>query len=300
MGGRGIDMSASVLRRRFAQIVGGLVAGAFLFCGASSVALAGPPVTSGLVLDLETTAGITMSGSVVTGWADQSGSGHNASASGTGSPTLAAHVFNGNSGLVFNGSTNVMTLAGQQLTSQQYTIFTVGFTNGTGTGYSEQLSNWSSSNMLTSVFIGDINTGTNYGMRFTDYLGGGAMSQSGVGDGAIVPHATSILAGVSGASSAQAYINGSLVYNDTSAIPTRNLGGTWFVGDQGSLNGEYWNGDIGAILVYNQALSTSQITQVQSYLASTYVPEETTPMLLTGLSALALCGLGTRRKKSPQ
>jgi hypothetical protein len=60
-----------------------------------------PIPSNGLSLWLKADAGVTLSGSNVTAWADQSGNGNNATASGT--PTLVANSLNGKSGISLDG-----------------------------------------------------------------------------------------------------------------------------------------------------------------------------------------------------
>jgi hypothetical protein len=68
----------------------------------STVVPGGVP-TTGLKLWLDAAKGVTLSGSNVTAWTDQSGSGNNV-ATGPGSPTFSASVINGQPGITFPGS----------------------------------------------------------------------------------------------------------------------------------------------------------------------------------------------------
>ena len=42
------------------------------------------------------------------------------------------------------------------------------------------------------------------------------------------------------------------------------------IGQQGNINGEYWNGDIAELLVYDRALSTTERQKVWSVLLDRY------------------------------
>jgi hypothetical protein len=65
----------------------------------------GAPPSTGLKLWLEAGAGVTLSGSNVTAWADQSGNGNNCSqATGADQPTFSSSTIGGQPGLVFSGS----------------------------------------------------------------------------------------------------------------------------------------------------------------------------------------------------
>ncbi len=79
-----------------------------------------------------------------------------------------------------------MSIAGQVITGQQFTIVALASDSTTGagnTGFREIVSNWDSSNSTTSVFLGT--TGYNpTAVRFTDQIGGAAdplHNQTGVG-----------------------------------------------------------------------------------------------------------------------
>jgi hypothetical protein len=63
---------------------------------------------SGLALWLKADAGVTLSGSNVTSWADQSGNGNNATAR-TGNATFVSSVINGKPVLRFDGTANLIT-----------------------------------------------------------------------------------------------------------------------------------------------------------------------------------------------
>lgn len=67
-----------------------------------------PSNISGLSLWLKADAGVTLSGSNVTAWADQSGNGNNATAR-TGNATLVSSVINGKPVLRFDGASNLIT-----------------------------------------------------------------------------------------------------------------------------------------------------------------------------------------------
>ena len=83
-----------------------------------------PPPTANLALWLDAGVGLTLSGTDVTTWADQSGNGRDAAASGTARPTFQSGGINGMPAISFNGTTNRMT-GPEVLTSGIATVFAV-------------------------------------------------------------------------------------------------------------------------------------------------------------------------------
>ena len=224
-------------------------------------------VTTGLTLWLEADKGLASDGST---WADQSGLGNNAAALPAGNPTVVPGVFNGLPAVEFNGQ--AMSFAAPVITTQQFTIvvLVVDKTNkhSTNTGFREIFSNWDGTNSDTSVFLGTAYIKPTK-VRFTDAIGGQDQGQTGVGTIGN-PQNGFVLTGVSSATDAEVYLGGKLLYNLTTALPPRDLSTSFYLGQQGSFAGEYWNGDIEEILVYNVALTPKQIKQDQAYLKAKY------------------------------
>jgi hypothetical protein len=260
-------------------------------------------VTSGLVLQLESDTGVTTDGTGhVTGWADQSGNGHDATA-GNG-PLLVSNVLNGLPVLRFDGSSTFLNLTGQVLTSQQFTIFavvndTASLNQGSPT-FREIISNWDTSNSVGSVFLGTDSYSNNDHARLSDDLGGAANGQLGAGT-LSSPADHFIFTGVSGSTDAAIYQGGTLLADKGSPLSSRNLTTGYTIGRQGTLGGEYWNGDIAAILVYNRELSASERSQVWGYLNQKYfgitsVPEPST-LVSCVLAAATLSGFHAVRRR---
>jgi hypothetical protein len=60
----------------------------------------------------------------------------------------------------------------------------------------------------------------------------------------------------------------------------------YVVGRQGSLNGEYWRGDIAELLVYNRELPAGELAQVWQYLGDKYLPGTFVwPLITSSLTA---------------
>lgn len=254
----------------------------------------------GAALLLESDAGITTDGSNrVTGWLDQSGNGHHASqAVEGGRPLLVNNVLNGLPALRFDGSTDFLGVAGQVITSQQFSIFAVVNDTETTGLYREVFSNWDPANTTTSVFLGSrfVNPSL-IRTRFTDQMGGAADGQAGVG---VLDDPTShfIFTGISGASDALIYQDQALIAQEGGPLSARILNTPYVIGRQGALNGEHWQGDIAALIVYDRELSAAERGQVWNYLGVKYfaVPEPGSAAL-TGLGVSAMIVVGVRRRR---
>jgi hypothetical protein len=232
------------------------------------------PVTSGLALWLSANSGVTTNGAgSVSAWLDQSGAGHSASQTSTGQqPTLASDASSGRATVHFGGN-QFLSLTGQVISLQTFTIVAVARDQRTDANFRELISNWDSTsgNQGTSVFFGT--TGLNpVRARLTDNFGGADQGQSGVGS-ITSPATLFIFTGVSGASSAAVYQNNALIASRSTSLTPRNLGGGYVVGRQGTGTfDEYWRGDISEMLAYDRELSGGELMQIWSYLAAKYLP----------------------------
>jgi len=96
------------------------------------------------------------------------------------------------------------------------------------------------------------------------------------------------------------YLNGKATgaVGEVAGTPVAYSVGT-YVGASGAGWGEYWNGDIAEIIVYNSVLNANQIGQVNGYLGEKYgiaVPEPSSLILLTvGLFGLIAYAWRKRR-----
>lgn len=284
----------------------------FLTCLVASpcVSRAGPlPVTSGLVLRLESDAGVTTDGSNnVSAWADQSGQGHNGiPPTASNQPTLIAGALNGLPGLSFNGSSDYLVLEGQVLNSQTFSIFAVvsdlGELNQGSNRFREVFSNWTFENQQTSVFLGTVNkvindqTSSSIGVRFTDNYSNG---NQGVGT-LVDPSTPFVLTAINGSSNgtnATVYQDSTILGDKGSMLTTRVLSIPYVIGRQAGTNNEYWHGLMGAVLVYDRALNSSETQEVQTYLSEKYIAvPEPGGMALMALACLG--GLGLLRGQRP-
>jgi len=224
------------------------------------------PVTNNLALWLRADLGVIANATGhVAAWADQSGAAHDAAQTVFGQqPLLITNGLGGQPLLRFNSAAgDYFNLNGQVVTSQQFTIFAVVSDTGTGTGNREVFSEWASTNGLTSVYFGTTQNNP-VRARLTDYLyinGVGTVAQ---------PAADFLYTGVAGATNALIFQNQNLIASTNTPLSPRILTSSYVVGRQGTDNGEYWQGDIAEILVYNAEMSASQRAQVWSYLLARY------------------------------
>ena len=247
-------------------------------CISRPVLAAGLPITNGLALWLGADSGVSTNGvGKVTTWSDLSGAGHAATqASASAQPALVTGVLNGLPVVRFSGS-QFMNLSGQVLTSQVFSIIVVTCDTSASTSYRELFSNWASAYGGTSIFIGTTSQSP-VRARFTDDFGGASTGQTGVGT-LTNPATHFIFSGISGSNHVSLYQNTGLLTNRPSALSSRTLTGSYVIGQQGSLNGEYWNGDIAELLVYNREVSAGELADIWQYLLSKYLPGNLPPSI---------------------
>jgi|GEM_PF-2568371 len=268
-----------------------------LFLSASMVSAV--PVTTGLKLWLDATDGVTTSGSTVTGWADLSGNGHDGSYS-TGAPQLVPGAINGLPAISFNGNGDHFALAGGQvLSSDSFTVFAVAVDTGPAEGDAREIySNWDGANSWPSQFLGTaFGEGGTRTIRFTDGLT--AVDVLNAPGSPFVSYGVYV-----GGVNADVYLDGLLVgSNAQNTDPAdalnpngqRDITTPSFIGRQGSFDGEYWQGYIAEVLVYDGALSPEDQAAVATYLQTKWVPEPGSFVL----AAVGLLGLVTYHRRRP-
>lgn len=179
-------------------------------------------------------------------WYDLSGNGYNGTLNG---PT--SNVSNkGN--ILFNGSSDYVTGIGSSIvptSTAPYTVSVWCYRN-TNSGYSELLAQWTSANSGNSFFFGFDSSA----VRFTDNWN--PITVAGAGNTNVWMN----LVGVYTVSNAYIYLNGVLAATRGSGF-TYTGTGPLIIGKQGELNGEYFDGRISNVLIYNRALTASEISQ---------------------------------------
>lgn len=197
---------------------------------------------------------------LVSGWQDQSGKEHHASQPENGrQPQWLADGLAGHPALRFDGKASFLKIAGELLTQPECTLLAVVTDSGTQ-GHREIISNWNrEQNVGTSIFLGLTDENAVRWSDDFDHVGSIQSRQEPF-----------VLTAVSGAGRAQVYQNLNLLAERSLPLSIRKLGTPWVIGQQGNIEGEFWNGMIGTILVYDRALSDTERQAVCHYLMQRY------------------------------
>ena len=207
--------------------------------------------TANLALWLDASAGLTLSGTDVDTWADQSGNGRSATASGTARPTYQSSGINGMPAISFNGTTNRMT-GSQVLTTAPATIFTVvKFSVSQEIGSIFQQSGFA----LYRGFSSGANT------EFRIFNGQNLTSSNGIPNGTAV-----LLEAVANGASSLLFSNG--VQRASGDAGSSAISGSY---ELASNSGSPRTMVIAEILVYNTNLGTTDRQAVESYLNEKYL-----------------------------
>lgn len=185
-------------------------------------------------------------------------------------PLVVDQAVNGRPAIRFDGKGRFLKLNNELLTSPECTILAVVSDTATKPGLREIISNWNrSANVTTSIFLGLRDTNT---VRFSDqYNTAGTIRER-------TQHF--LLAARNGGDGATTRQNGRVIASRSSGLSGRQLGTDWVLGQQGNINGEFWTGDMAEIIVFDTALSESELNRFSEQLAVkyglTYSPEEST------------------------
>ena len=159
-----------------------------------------------------------------------------------------------NNGTVkFDGSNDYITTGVSSIVPTSTAAYTVSvwcYRNTNNTGYKELLAQWTSANSGNSFFFGFDNSA----VRFTDNWN--PITVSGAGNTNVWMN----LVGVYTVSNAYIYLNGVLAATKGSGF-TYTGTGPLIIGRQGELASEYFDGNIGNVLIYNKALSAAEVAQ---------------------------------------
>ncbi len=234
-----------------------------------------------LVLHLRADQGITLdSAGHVSQWNDLSGHNHHAIQAQTDrQPRLARNGFNGHAAVSFDGKGRFLHLRGRLLQQQECTIVAVVTDRGIP-GHRTLLSNWNGGvgNSVTSLFLGLTAAAT---VRFSDaFSDAGRINERGT---------PFVITAVNGADGSIVFQNGHELSSRANPLPQRNLSTDWVIGQQGNINGEYWNGGIAELRVFAKALSTDERSAMEYELQKRYgiSRQETSPQQTPAELALA-------------
>ena len=178
-------------------------------------------------------------------WVDAAGSHSAVPPMEAARPVLIPGALNGKPAVRFDGQGRFLSVAGQVIHSQQFSIIAVVNDHATDGKHREIFSNWNSiGNVAPAVFLG-LTSASN--VRLTDFFApAGTVSR---------PADPFIMTAIAGTDDARTYQNRTEIARIANALPKRNLEFPYVIGQQGNINGEFWNGDIMEIQVYDHALT---------------------------------------------
>jgi hypothetical protein len=236
-----------------------------------------------LVLHLRADQGITPDAAGhVSQWKDLSGHNHDAFQAEAGrQPRLVKDDFNQNAAVSFDGKGSFLNLQGSLLQQQEHTIIAIVTDRGEA-GHRTLLSNWNGGvgNSGTSLFLGLTAEAT---VRFSD-----AFSDAGRITDRGDPF---MITAVNGAGRSVILQNGQELSSRASPLPQRNLSTDWVIGQQGNINGEFWNGGVAELRVFAKALSTGERSPIETELQKRYGIPTPGPSLRRTPAELALASL---------
>ncbi|MBI4659123.1 MAG: hypothetical protein HY735_09800 [Verrucomicrobia bacterium] len=227
------------------------------------------PTYSGLALWLKADAGLTLNGSTVSAWADQSGQGRNATQTSAASQPALVTTEIGRPGLKFDGTNDFMTfdMGVNDLTGM--TLILVSNSRQATGGGSSQAGNaaifWNETVSWGTVYLSPYQEQINWRFGTTQVNNRQIYAwPSPVGT------AYSILAAVKDGTTDSLFVNGELA--DSQGDKLEAIAGCRDVGNlgRGYNDNTYWAGDILEALVYTRALSDTERRAIELYLKEKY------------------------------
>jgi hypothetical protein len=240
------------------------------------------PVTDQLALHLRADAGVLADEhGRVQKWQDQSLLLHDATQEHDAArPLLVGNAVADLPAIRFDGQKSFLRVAGQVVTSQQFTILAVVSDTSPNASHRGIFSNWNGAagNSVHSVFLGL--TGKN-SVRLADDFAASGWWLSGK---------PLLIAALADENDAAVLINGNELARKGAPLSPRNLTTAYVIGQQGNIDGEYFSGDIAELIVFNRALDAAELEAVQRYLIGRYKlidpPQSPTP---AELALASLC-----------
>jgi mono/diheme cytochrome c family protein len=220
---------------------------------------------TGLTLWLDASTGVTLDQQKhVTSWASRVGP---LVATGHGDPESIAGAIGKRPAIRFSGH-DWFSLSGSPVSGQAYTLMAVVTDLSAATpGARNLIGNWDGSkgNSTTSIFLGT--TSASKGVRSVRLTDAFALREKLILNKPATPF---LLTGVSGPDNARVFQNRRLLDQLGSALPSRKLDTGWTIGRQGTLDGEYWNGLVAELLVWNRSLGEAELSMAWQQLGVKY------------------------------
>jgi hypothetical protein len=173
-------------------------------------------------------------------------------------------------------------LVGDLLSVQDCTILAV-VTDRGGPGHREILSNWNGAagNAGTSLFLGL--TGVR-DVRFSDALT--------VTEGLTRRREPFLLVAGTGPEETTIFQNRQALVTRSGPLPARNLSTAWVIGQQGNIEGEFWDGELAELQVFDRAITEAERLILSKRLAERYgIPLATPAHHLPSAEEQALASL---------
>jgi len=230
-----------------------------------------PKNISGLSLWLKSDAGVTLSGSNVTAWADQSGNNNNAIANTGEEPTFVSSFLNNKPAIEFNGQGQIMQIAdANSLDFLNTSSFIVLKYIGEGTGNNiVYIKNADAGSPADQAMYGLVATLFGDNLSFPLNVNDWVDHPTNVDIKDSIPRIFSM---TYGGSDILMYANGFEVGSDSIGGNISTSTGTLQIGGYNkSFDAEeYFYGQIAEIIMYNRAVTSTEREQVESYLNTKY------------------------------
>jgi hypothetical protein len=220
-----------------------------------------PTDISGCVLWLDgadsSTASMTLNGSLVETWKDKSGSGNNATATGTARPTLTSSGLNGKSVVTFDGTANAMQIAANAAFNTSDVTYIIVFKQAAA----------ANKGVYTKINASAGTNGFGLAVRSDPQIW---LLQKNAGAAQVLtssanPTTQARIYSVTSSSSATGYLDG-LSSSTGASTADHSLVQRVMVGSRDS--SEYLNGYIAEVIHYNRVLTRSELAQVEALLAT--------------------------------
>ena len=175
-------------------------------------------------------------------------------------PRLRGDRWNGHATVDFDGQNDFLLLPEDLLEGPEYTLIVVASDRTTGR-HREIISNWNGSagNSVTSVFLGATAADR---VRFSDQFStDGFTVESGQ---------PFVIAAINRTNEAVIHLNGRKLGSRSGPLTMRELRGRYVIGQQGNIDGEYWDGEIARLLVFDRSLPDPEFERLQRNLMVSY------------------------------
>jgi hypothetical protein len=227
----------------------------------------------GCLLWLRADLGITFNGAAVSGWADQSGNGNNASQSTVASqPTFSQTAMNGLPAIQGGGAVTPLFMTTPAFTIGSNATIAVAAqpTTTPQTGFARLVEQRND----TAYYLGVNSAGAYYKFIVNDNTSPYGTAEGSAGLGGAVATANTIVTGTyaSATTTGTLYVNGKSIASDSTNFPAPGAGAIALTIMQRYTTppSQPWLGYLGEIVIYNRALSPGELTRLHRYLGARY------------------------------